>query len=364
MRITAAGRVLIGTPPPTESTFQLDVNGGARFTNTTWIQNGSFSVIDNNLPQQYFRADLIPTNGRTIGTLNYGARFNSTTYGTGASIDATAAGTWSSTNYGTNLIFSTVTQNTDVNTSRMIIAASGTVTITNLAGSGSRMVVADANGVLSTQAIGSGAITGSGTSGTISLFTGTSAIGNSEITQLSSNIGIRNTNPQAYLDVAGIADQSGFNNLILRAGNSDVAAPLSNQILFGYAGTMNYAHAIKTRAQSGSQAGNAFDFYVWKYGDSLTTPAGQRVMAVEGNGLRIADASGNLINPVSSSVLTVNGNSYSNTLQTSAPTGTNNIEWKLGRAVLATSADPEDRWIRVQLGTRVYDILAIDRGLA
>jgi hypothetical protein len=127
---------------------------------------------------------------------------------------------------------------------------------------------------------------------------------------------------------------------------------------------MNYAHAIKTRAQSGSQAGNAFDFYVWKYGDSLTTPAGQRVMAVEGNGVRIANSGGTLINPVSSSVLTVNGNSYANTIQTSAPTGTNNIEWKLGRAVLATSADPEDRWIRVQLGTRVYDILAIDRGLA
>jgi hypothetical protein len=30
MRITAAGRVLIGTPPPAESTFQLDVNGTAR----------------------------------------------------------------------------------------------------------------------------------------------------------------------------------------------------------------------------------------------------------------------------------------------------------------------------------------------
>jgi hypothetical protein len=30
MRITASGRVLIGTPPPTESTFQLDVNGTAR----------------------------------------------------------------------------------------------------------------------------------------------------------------------------------------------------------------------------------------------------------------------------------------------------------------------------------------------
>jgi hypothetical protein len=31
MRITPSGRVLIGTPPPAESTFTLDVNGGGRF---------------------------------------------------------------------------------------------------------------------------------------------------------------------------------------------------------------------------------------------------------------------------------------------------------------------------------------------
>jgi hypothetical protein len=32
MRITSGGRVLIGTPPPTESTYQLDVNGTGRFS--------------------------------------------------------------------------------------------------------------------------------------------------------------------------------------------------------------------------------------------------------------------------------------------------------------------------------------------
>ena len=37
MRITAAGRVLIGTPPPAESTFQLDVNGTGRFSGNSGI---------------------------------------------------------------------------------------------------------------------------------------------------------------------------------------------------------------------------------------------------------------------------------------------------------------------------------------
>jgi hypothetical protein len=32
MRITSGGRVLIGSPPPTESTYQLDVNGTGRFS--------------------------------------------------------------------------------------------------------------------------------------------------------------------------------------------------------------------------------------------------------------------------------------------------------------------------------------------
>jgi hypothetical protein len=36
MRITSSGRVLIGTPPPAESTFQLDVNGTGRFSSTAF----------------------------------------------------------------------------------------------------------------------------------------------------------------------------------------------------------------------------------------------------------------------------------------------------------------------------------------
>jgi hypothetical protein len=124
------------------------------------------------------------------------------------------------------------------------------------------------------------------------------------------NVGIRNLNPQTYLDVSGIADQTDFSSLLIRAGNSDTASPLSNQILLGYSGTNQYAHAIKTRHQSGGQAGNSIEFWVWRHGDSLDTPARQRVMVAEGNGVRIANSSGTLISPVGGSILTVNGVGY------------------------------------------------------
>ena len=64
------------------------------------------------------------------------------------------------------------------------------------------------------------------------------------------------------------------------------------------------------------------------------------------------------------SSLNVGGSLDAFTIRTLAPTGSNTEIWRLGRALLATSSVPEDRWIRVQLGNRIYDILAIDRGAA
>jgi hypothetical protein len=127
---------------------------------------------------------------------------------------------------------------------------------------------------------------------------------------LSNNVGIRNTSPAAYLDVMGVADQVNFSSLVLRAGNSDDATPESNQILLGYAGTRDYAHAIKTRHQSGTQAGNSIEFWVWKHGDAAATQAGQRVMVVEGNAVRIANGSGTINSLSASERLNVNGTVY------------------------------------------------------
>ena len=119
-----------------------------------------------------------------------------------------------------------------------------------------------------------------------------------------------NTTPTTYLDVYGAGDTSNFISLQLRAGNSDDSSPESTQISFGYNGGTNYAHAIKTRHQSGSQAGNSIEFWVWKYGDAISTQAGQRVMLVEGNGVRIANSSGTVNSMSSSERLNVNGTVY------------------------------------------------------
>jgi hypothetical protein len=55
-------------------------------------------------------------------------------------------------------------------------------------------------------------VTGSGTSGTVPVFTGTSTVGNSPIAVSGSNVGIGTTAPQATLDVSGsIRSSSGFN---------------------------------------------------------------------------------------------------------------------------------------------------------
>ena len=130
------------------------------------------------------------------------------------------------------------------------------------------------------------------------------------LTYSTGNVGIRNTSPQAYLDVMGVADQTNFTSIYARAGNSDGSTPLSNQILFGYSGSANYSHGIKTRHQSGSQAGNSIEFWVWKYGDAIGTPAGQRVMVVEGNAVRIANGSGTINSLSASERLNVNGTVY------------------------------------------------------
>jgi hypothetical protein len=128
MTVTSSGRLLIGNSPPAESTFTLDVNGGARFTNSTRV-DGSFVITQTNTPQQSILLNDIATNGNTLGLLSFGGRWNSTTYANGSQIRATAVGTWSSTNYGTNLAFGTVAENSTTLNTRMTITSGGNVGI-------------------------------------------------------------------------------------------------------------------------------------------------------------------------------------------------------------------------------------------
>lgn len=87
---------------------------------------------------------------------------------------------------------------------RLRISSTGSITASSLAGTGTRMVVADANGVLSTQSLGSGSVAGSGTLNYVAKWTPDGAtLGNSQIFDNGTNVGIGTTTPGARLDVSG-----------------------------------------------------------------------------------------------------------------------------------------------------------------
>jgi hypothetical protein len=138
---------------------------------------------------------------------------------------------------------------------------------------------------------------------------GTLSFASTGIGSFSNSVSIAQTNNAAYLDVYGVGGTSTSSSIAVRNGNSD-GNYNAKQILFGYSSTVLYAHAIKTRHQSASAAGNAFDFFVWKYGDDSSTQAGQMVASIEGDGVKIANSSGTHATGYGSNRLVVNGGIY------------------------------------------------------
>jgi hypothetical protein len=90
----------------------------------------------------------------------------------------------------------------DVNGTARIV---GATRIDNLAGTGTRMVVADANGVMSTQALG---IAGSGTLNRLAKFTAAGTVGDSQVFDNGTNVGIGTDSPAFHLDVRGTTLQT------------------------------------------------------------------------------------------------------------------------------------------------------------
>ncbi|MBL7700665.1 MAG: hypothetical protein JNM14_00325 [Ferruginibacter sp.] len=95
------------------------------------------------------------------------------------------------------------------------------------------------------------------------------------------SVGIGVSTPVARLDVAG--NGGGTNSVLLRSGNTSVGTA-SNQLTFGYNGTAQYRHSIKTRHNSASRIGNAYDFYLWNQGvDNIDTLGSEAAMTLDGN---------------------------------------------------------------------------------
>jgi hypothetical protein len=119
--------------------------------------------------------------------------------------------------------------------------AVSTVTLSSLGGVGTRMVIADASGVLSTQAIpGGGGISGSGTTNYVAKFTGASSIGNSQLFDNGTNVGIGTITPAYLLDVNGEARIQ--NTLYTRSG-TNVAIQMASTSAIRSTGTIYLDYA-------------------------------------------------------------------------------------------------------------------------
>jgi hypothetical protein len=187
------GNLGIGTDTPNAKLHIVNSLGGTTPSNYLQIEG---SITDNsNYPSILFKGGTLATTYPNISLSNGGLALN---LNQGFSTSFTNTSQISLNN-------GTITLSTGTSPSaRFSINSSGGVILNSLSGSGNRIVVANSSGTLISAVIGSGlafdgttltatgggsgSISGSGTSGIIALFTGSTSIGNSAISQSGSNI--------------------------------------------------------------------------------------------------------------------------------------------------------------------------------
>ena len=104
----------------------------------------------------------------------------------------------------------------------------------------------------------------------------------------SGQVGMGTGNPMSTLDIyqSGLGTTGTGTALSLRAGNNSNLYG-SNQIVFNYgggAGSNSYAHAIKSRHQSGGPSSNGLDFFIWTNAVDAATIGTKLVMTIDGTG--------------------------------------------------------------------------------
>jgi hypothetical protein len=112
--------------------------------------------------------------------------------------------------------------------------------------------------------------------------TGATTIGNSQIFDNGTNVGINQASPTfGKMQISG-----GSTTLAaLSLNNGEGATFVRPQIAMSFQGSTQYTHVIRTRHASGSAAGNAIDFYAWNFGTDAAGDFGTKhVMTVAGNG--------------------------------------------------------------------------------
>jgi hypothetical protein len=211
------------------------------------------------------------------------------------------------------------------------------------------MVVSDANCVLSTQAIGSGAITGSGGTGQVAFFNGTSTItseNNLFWDSTNDRLGINISNPQDKLDVIGEV-LFGSQTERLSAGSSSLAwnrRVATGQIYDSSRFAYQFQHTGSTTAINDYLALQVYN----TAGSGVTSTA-----------LVVNGAANVLIGTATdtSDKLRVAGNTFTNTIRTYTPDlETRSVAWKLGTArggTVTTNAT-----VRVEIDGVLVDLVA------
>jgi len=121
-------------------------------------------------------------------------QYNATVYGATLTYDASPE-SLTIENYGRSasgttqgdINFRTKVNNTTPTNVLNLDGYTGAATFSSLAGTGSRMVIADANGLLSTQSIPTGTVTGSGTATYLPIWSSSTGLGDSKISQPDAN---------------------------------------------------------------------------------------------------------------------------------------------------------------------------------
>jgi hypothetical protein len=166
-------------------------SGGVAFKYTNTIQTnfaGNLLFINNSITKLFISG----TSAR-VGILNSNPAYTLDVTGTFRN----TTGAILASDLGSVLIGTTTDAGfrLDVNGTARIV---GATRIDNLAGTGTRMVVADANGVMSTQALGIG---GSGTLNRLAKFTAAGTVGDSQVFDNGTNVGIGTDSPSLLFSV-------------------------------------------------------------------------------------------------------------------------------------------------------------------
>jgi hypothetical protein len=180
------------------------------------------------------------------------------------------------------------------------------------------------------------------------------------------NLGIGTTSPGAYLDITGT--NAGTTSMQLRSGNTQ-SSSASTQIIFSYDGMERQRHNIKSRHNSLGEAGNAIDFYVWKYSTDADGAIGtQHVMTIAGDN----GGSVGIGTPIPAEELhvvgnirMVDGNQAANKVMVSDANGTGS--WTDATSLTITETDPQvssatTNQIPKWNGTTLTDGIVTDNG--